>query len=97
MVVVVIDPVMQIPSVFSPNGDGINDGFRIQAQDLATFNFKIYNRWGEQVFATNSLDIVWDGMYKGKPLDMDTYMYVAIGITLDNKKIIQQGSIVIIK
>jgi gliding motility-associated-like protein len=37
--------------------------------------FRIYNRWGELVFESHSLDVGWDGTYKGSPQEMEVYTY----------------------
>lgn len=65
-----------IPNAFSPNGDGINDLFKIaniNYQKIATF--KVFNRLGQEVFFTNNPDTGWDGTYRGKSCDMGVYFY----------------------
>lgn len=65
-----------IPSGFSPNGDGHNDVFRpvgIKFQKL--LEFRVYNRWGQQVFFSNSAEKGWDGTFNGEPQDLGTYFY----------------------
>lgn len=54
-----------IPNAFSPNGDGINDGFGPVLSGVSEENycFVIYNRWGEKVFETNRIHEKWDGKY----------------------------------
>lgn len=53
------------PNVFTPNGDGKNDLFRItNGIDLKNFNLKIFNRYGERIFETNSSTKGWDGTSK---------------------------------
>ncbi|MEI6508710.1 MAG: gliding motility-associated C-terminal domain-containing protein [Bacteroidota bacterium] len=55
-------PEYRIPNVFTPNGDSHNDTlypFAYRFVDRIVMN--IYNRWGDQVFQTNDLDIKWDG------------------------------------
>ncbi len=71
-----------IPSAFSPNGDGVNDVFRlrnISYQELKAF--QVYNRWGEEVFSTVNILDGWDGHYKGVSSPVGTYYYhVRIGL-----------------
>ena len=56
-------PNYELPNVFTPNGDGINDFFiPIQPyKDVDSIQLVIYNRWGEEVFSTNDPDIRWNG------------------------------------
>jgi gliding motility-associated-like protein len=65
-----------IPNAFSPNGDGVNDVFRLQTTSLSEANIEIYNRWGEKVFATDNSREGWDGYYGGRLCPTDFYMYV---------------------
>jgi PKD repeat protein len=47
-------PVLWIPNAFSPNGDTHNDTFKVQTIGIAEMHIHIYNRWGEEVFVSNS-------------------------------------------
>ena len=50
------------PNVFTPNGDGVNDFFvPVVAENIESYELSILNRWGEQVFFTNKLNVGWDG------------------------------------
>lgn len=74
--IVTPDLVLEIPNVFSPNGDGMNDRWSIdglKARPQATT--EIYNRWGQLVF-TGIGYIAWDGTRKGQLLPEGTYYYV---------------------
>jgi gliding motility-associated-like protein len=80
-VIVHVDSSMQefIPTGFTPNGDGKNDIFRatfLKFQRLV--EFRIFNRWGQQVFMTSNKDEGWDGKLNGVPQDMGTYFYQII-------------------
>ncbi len=72
------------PNIFSPNGDGINDFFVINAgTDLAAINdFRVFDRWGNQVFqqenlASNNLNNGWDGRFDGENTIEGVYLYTA--------------------
>jgi gliding motility-associated-like protein len=55
-------PYFEMPNVFTPNGDGLNEKFvPLQKYNVASFYIQIYNRWGQQVFETNDLENGWDG------------------------------------
>ena len=76
LTIYVLDELVYLPTAFSPNGDGNNDGFRpIVVDDNIDFDsweFSIYNRWGELVFKTNDVNEAWDGTYNGEVL----YQYI---------------------
>ena len=64
-----------IPNVFSPDGDGINDFFRIIGQGLTNFDVEVYNRWGQMVFKSVNMNDQWNGRFKGKNMPTGTYVY----------------------
>ena len=67
-----------VPNAFSPNGDGINDILRpmLSSQvQISNYNFRVYDRWGTEVFTSASMDEGWDGMLKSLPLPMGVYIY----------------------
>lgn len=66
-----------IPTAFSPNGDNNNEVLFIHGLDpLQTFDFIIYNRWGQVVFQATSMSQGWDGTKDGKPCPSDVYAYM---------------------
>ncbi|MBL0202073.1 MAG: gliding motility-associated C-terminal domain-containing protein [Chitinophagaceae bacterium] len=66
-----------IPNTFSPNGDGINDQWRIDfLNDYPDARVQVFTRAGKLVFSSTGYDIKWDGTLKGKPLPFDTYYYI---------------------
>lgn len=64
-----------IPNAFSPNNDGINDKFRITAENINILQFDIYNRWGIKVFDLSTGQDGWDGTINGISADMGVYLY----------------------
>ena len=69
---------LQVPNVFTPNGDGINDAFQLrgtEASALAQINLVVYSRWGQEVFRTNDPQFAWDGRYQGRALSPGVYLY----------------------
>jgi gliding motility-associated-like protein len=56
------DAELYAPTVFTPNNDSNNDEFVLKGKYITTYNIKIFNRWGEQVFESNDLLKSWDGM-----------------------------------
>ena len=66
-----------MPNAFTPNGDGKNDCYGLKNwMYIKQLQFYIFNRYGEQVFATANPNTCWDGNYKGKPALAGTYVYV---------------------
>jgi len=66
-----------IPNTFSPNGDGINDYWQIDA--LITYPeslMQVFDRYGQQVYRSEGYSTPWDGRYNGQPLPAGTYYYV---------------------
>jgi gliding motility-associated-like protein len=74
-------PTITIPNVFSPNGDNINDFFRIRNLELYDFRpLVIYNRWGSVVYQSDQYNNDWDG--RGVP---DGVYYGVVSIILNNQ------------
>lgn len=72
---VVDDPILEAPNVFSPNGDGANALYHLNAQHVTKIELKIIDRWGVEVFANTSVNPGWDGTSNGKKLDDGVYFY----------------------
>lgn len=75
---------LQIPSVFSPNGDGINDKWEIKGTSrYPDMRVDVFDRWGQKVFESVSYneEKFWDGTHRGNLLRTSTYYYV---ITLND-------------
>jgi len=64
-----------IPSAFTPNGDGMNDEFKIYGEGLTEIQMNIFNRWGEIIFVSNEVDFFWNGTVKGILAKQDVYVY----------------------
>lgn len=88
---------LQIPNSFSPNGDGINDLLNINISNLKSVNFKIFNRYGDQVFLSTNIFDSWDGTWHHKPVPIGAYYYVLNGVDLFNKDVRYTGSITLIR
>ena len=87
-----------VPSAFTPNGDGHNDLVMLLGGNFETVDFKIYNNWGEEIFATIETDSQgWDGTYKGKDQPMGVYVYTAVVTTFDGEEHVLKGDISLIR
>jgi len=87
-----------IPNAFTPNGDGVNDVFRILPYDKYTVKrFIIYNRMGYPVFTTTNASAAWDGTRNGQQQPAGTYVYYAEMALPDGKVLIKKGTIILIR
>jgi len=64
-----------VPNAFTPNGDGTNDVFFVKTFRIKELELYIFDRWGEQLFYSDDLNIGWDGIYKGTLVKNDTYVW----------------------
>ncbi|MEL7220125.1 MAG: gliding motility-associated C-terminal domain-containing protein [Bacteroidota bacterium] len=87
----------EIPNVFSPNGDGTNDIFKVyHTGNGFEFNsLKVFNRWGQLVHETN-INEPWDGMVNGEPAPSDVFIYRAV-VTLNGETQEERGSVTLIR
>lgn len=94
----VLEPIL-IPEVITPNGDGANDFWVIQALDGFPNNtVKVFNRWGDVVFEDEGYTNNWEGTRNGELLPVATYYYyVTINDTSSGEEKNYSGSLTIIR
>ena len=81
-----------VPPVFTPNGDGTNDVLKPILVGIADFHyFNVYNRWGNLIFTTGDPGTGWDGTFKGVAQPVETYLWIAEGVDVAGKKVVQKG------
>ncbi len=91
-------PEIFVPTAFTPNGDGRNDIVKPIPAGIAHFAyFRIYNRWGQLMFATPSIGEGWDGTLNGNKQPTATYIYSAEGTDYKGRVISRKGTIVLIR
>jgi len=72
----IVNPLkLEVPSAFSPNGDGLNDTFKVLGESISSFHLIICDRWGRVVFETRDIYQGWDGTLKGLPAPVGLYYY----------------------
>ena len=81
----VSESMVVVPNVFTPNGDGANDEFRVVYRSLKEFHCWVYNRWGHLVYEWSDPAKGWDGTIGGRPAAEGAYFYVirALGTDAD--------------
>ena len=75
-----------VPNVFTPNGDGQNDEFRVVYKSIREFHCWIYNRWGKLVYEFTDPAKGWDGTINGRPAAEGAYYYVIRAMGTDADK-----------
>jgi len=91
-------PDIYIPSAFTPNGDGRNDKltpFPVGIEKLDYF--RVFDRWGNTVYQTQTYLAGWDGNIKGKQAAAGTYIYQAQGKDYAGKTIMKKGYVLLIR
>lgn len=88
---------LKIPNAFSPNGDGVNDEWKVAYRSLLNFQCSIFDRQGHQVCHLTSPEQGWDGKVGGKTVDSGVFFYVIEATGTDGKKYKKSGDINIVK
>lgn len=100
-VVVNKDCYIDIPNVFSPNGDGINDYFfprQMLSRGLVAFHMQILNRWGQLIFESKNVEgRGWDGYFNNSPQPEGVYIYRISADLKNGKRENYQGNVTLIR
>ncbi|MDT8393616.1 MAG: gliding motility-associated C-terminal domain-containing protein [Bacteroidales bacterium] len=72
------DPAFEAPNAFTPNADGLNDVFKLKAENISNFSMFIFDRWGTMIFESNQIDDGWDGKFRGQVVASGTYVWMAV-------------------
>lgn len=89
---------LELPTAFTPNGDGKNDVFRPVAkgnQEIAIF--RVVNRWGQVIYESHSQHKGWDGTLNGVPQDIGNYMYFLRYKCADGQYYEKQGDVTLLR
>lgn len=92
---------LSLPNVFSPNNSGpeVNNTFGLigTLPCLETYQLLIFNRWGEQVFETQTSDLQWDGNFKGQPQNSGVYFYRLDMKLVNGEEIKKSGNLTLVR
>jgi len=87
-----------VPNAFTPDGDGTNEVFKPTVVGVKSFELRIFNRWGEEIFFTDDPDTGWDGTYaNGTPADIGTYSWSVFSKTQNDDLISKTGVLNLIR
>lgn len=96
----VVESLVDVPNVFTPNGDGINDVFKAKTHSVESFKGVILNRWGRQVFEWTSPEEGWDGRIHGKYATPGTYYYIITARGLEKynpPRYVKKGALLLVR
>ena len=88
-----LDSKLEVPNCFSPNGDGFNDIWLVNALNLSTCQLSVVNRWGSLLYESTSVLPSWNGQSNAGNAPDGTYFYVLDAIGTDSKPYQLKGSI----
>lgn len=94
-----INPAVTIPTAFSPDGDGVNDNFRvITFGNVNALDFYIYDRWGEILYETHEINHTgWDGTFNGTDAELGVYVWYCTYIDPIGRDFILKGNVTLIR
>jgi len=88
---------LEAPSAFTPNGDSNNDLFKFESKNIAEFDLKIFNRFGEIVYKSGDVNQGWDGYVNGKAQNIDTYKYTVRAKTTHGYEFTRSGEFLLLR
>ncbi len=87
-----------MPNAFSPNGDGVNEVYRVKFPfPVQQFTFSIYNRFGEKVFETKDVNQGWDGKLKGVKQPIGNYVWTIQFTGVNNRQQSLKGNVLLLR
>jgi gliding motility-associated-like protein len=95
------DCYIDVPNVFTPNGDNMNDYFLPRqwlSKGVTAFKLIVYNRWGQEVFSTTNINgRGWDGKFNGVDQPQGVYVYTIEATFKDGTREKKQGNISLLR
>jgi gliding motility-associated-like protein len=94
---VTINPGCDVPNAFTPNADGTNDRIYVRGYGIAQMTWRIYDRWGNMVYASADPTQGWDGTFNGKLLAQDVYHYTLQAVFSNKETFVKKGDITLLR
>ncbi len=93
------EDIVFVPTAFTPNGDGANDILYARLFGAKELNvFRVFDRWGNLLFETNTPDIGWDGTNRdNEKLITGVYVYMIEAVCFNGEKVIKKGNVTLLK
>ncbi len=96
--VITIDfQLLHLPSAFSPNGDSVNDRFRLLGDYIASAEMQIYDRWGKKLYESDDATSGWNGIYNGYECEIGVYVYCVNVIMVDGSSHQLKGNVTLLR
>ena len=86
-----------VPTAFSPNGDGQNDLFLVRGGPFKSINIRVYNNWGQLIFETNNQLDGWNGTFNGTEQPIGVFVWVVEVEMYTGKKIKKTGDVTLLR
>ncbi|SKA29218.1 gliding motility-associated C-terminal domain-containing protein [Chitinophaga eiseniae] len=87
-----------LPTAFTPNNDGQNDIFRPKVyDDIHDYRLRVYDRWGNLVFTSQTPDAGWNGTFRGSPAGVQSYVYICSYTDSRQETHLQKGSVLLLR
>ena len=96
-ITVLYDLVVFVPNIFSPNGDSDNDVLYVRGKGIVNVKFVVFDRWGEKVFESTSLEDGWDGNFRGKKVNPAVFVYYVDVVYKDGSTVSKKGDVTLIR
>ncbi len=95
---------LEVPTGFTPNGDGYNDILSAYGKNnITSLTFRVFDRWGELLYSIENAPIVndgktgWDGTFRGNEMPSDVYVWYAEALYTDGVKLVYKGHTTLIR
>jgi len=85
------------PNAFTPNGDSKNGYFRAYGMGIEKFEIWVFNRWGENIWYADDMELTWDGTYKGVTVQDDVYVWLIKAIDVNGDEYEKRGHVTVLK
>ena len=91
------DPLLFVPTAFTPNGDFINDQFTWYHASIRDFSIQIYDRWGERIYEADHANAYWDANYRGVQVPEGVYVFIINYTGYDGRLQVVKGNLTILR
>ena len=87
----------QVPTGFTPNGDGANDKLFVKGGPFNKMIFRVYNNWGEKIFETTDQTNGWDGTKNGVEQPVGVYVWTLEVDLYNNRTVKKNGDVTLMR